>query len=261
MQLEKRLEISPAVQIASIKDNERFSHYTIYILLGVAGACALYNLSLVAMRYIRTLHSFNNSNNQLYFRSPQASYAQVKQYLLYAPLVRRRHSEPMRIWRFDAGIIPTRFQCLLFLGIIIMNVTLATYGIEWNLDYMTKIMHFRNRLGTLALTNMVPLVFIAGRNNPLIGLTKISYDTFNLVHRWFGHIVIALAFSHAVVEFYLMEGLSKKFHKNPVKHFGTMLQGEDFLKYGFVVSLPFTNPPSHWSVKDVNRCYLMVNDC
>ena len=239
MQLQKRFEIPPAVIEASIKDNERFSQYITYILLGIVGACILYNVASTSLRYLRALICLNN-DNQSYFKVPEPLYARLKQHLLYAPLFSHRHSEPVRLWRFDADILPTRLQFLLFLGIIVMNITLATYGIEWHKDGtplhdMTLLLHFRNRLGTLALTNMLPLVIIAGRNNPLIGLTRITFDNFNLVHCWFGHIVIALAFAHGVVEFYSMDGLSKKMHKDPVKNFGALLEELRWMKFGFVV--------------------------
>lgn len=56
----------------------------------------------------------------------------------------------------------------------------------------------RGRSGTLAVANMVPLVVFAGRNNPLIALLKISFDTFNLLHRWLGRIVVAQVVVHTI---------------------------------------------------------------
>ncbi|KKY15943.1 putative metalloreductase [Phaeomoniella chlamydospora] len=43
---------------------------------------------------------------------------------------------------------------------------------------------------------MVLLVALAGRNNPLIPLLKVNFDTFNLLHRWIGRIVILEAIAH-----------------------------------------------------------------
>jgi hypothetical protein len=45
---------------------------------------------------------------------------------------------------------------------------------------------------------MIPLFLLAGRNNPIIKLTGISFDTMNLIHRWFGRIVILEAIAHTV---------------------------------------------------------------
>lgn len=128
---------------------------------------------------------------------------------------------------------------MLILGIVVMNVTLATYGIEWHGSEVALLWHFRNRLGILALTNMIPLVLIAGRNNPLIFFTRISYNDFNLMHRWFGRLVIALAIAHGSVEFYYMDTLATKMHENSLKAFGDFLREESFLLYGFIVRLLF----------------------
>ena len=45
---------------------------------------------------------------------------------------------------------------------------------------------------------MIPLFLLAGRNNPVIKLTGISFDTMNLIHRWFGRIVVLEAITHTV---------------------------------------------------------------
>ena len=50
----------------------------------------------------------------------------------------------------------------------------------------------------MAVINMIPLFLLAGRNNPIIKLTGISFDTMNLIHRWFGRIVILEAIAHTV---------------------------------------------------------------
>lgn len=39
---------------------------------------------------------------------------------------------------------------------------------------------------------------MAGRNNPLIIWLNVSFDTFNLIHRWLGRIVILEAITHTL---------------------------------------------------------------
>ncbi|KAL4725779.1 hypothetical protein ACLX1H_006453 [Fusarium chlamydosporum] len=56
----------------------------------------------------------------------------------------------------------------------------------------------RGRAGTLAVANMLPLIIMAGRNNPLIRLLGVSFDTYNLLHRWIGRIVLFDVVIHAV---------------------------------------------------------------
>jgi hypothetical protein len=55
---------------------------------------------------------------------------------------------------------------------------------------------FRTRTGTMAVVNLLPLVVMAGRNNPLIKLLNVPFDTWNLLHRWFGRIVVLESLAH-----------------------------------------------------------------
>ena len=80
-----------------------------------------------------------------------------------------------------------------------MNVAFCTIGIEWSQAGSSQMLNdLRNRTGTIAVANMLPLVLLAGRNNPLIIPLGLSYDTFNMIHRWFGRIIAAEAVAHAV---------------------------------------------------------------
>lgn len=136
------------------------------------------------------------------------------------------------------GILPTRFQSMLLVSIIIMNVTLCAYGIEWSGLLKVKLWHLRNRSGALAVVNMIPLVLMAGRNNPFIGLLNVSFETFNLLHRWFGRIVVSLAVTHSVVEIISMitgAAAGQKVHPSGIAIFTENLQAARFLLWGFVV--------------------------
>jgi len=39
---------------------------------------------------------------------------------------------------------------------------------------------------------------MAARNNPLTNWLNMSFDTFNLLHRWFGRIVVLQALAHTL---------------------------------------------------------------
>jgi predicted ferric reductase len=171
--------------------NTESANCLIYSLLCLAGVVALYVIVGKISRTVRHLACLE-SDKQTYFRSPTRSIAILKKYLFDAPLFRRRHH-----WSPKIGVLPTRVQSILLLIIIGANVALSVTGIEWNqLPSVNTIKHFRNRTGTLAVMNMVPLFILAGRNNPLIPLLGISYDNFNLLHRWFGRICAAEAIAH-----------------------------------------------------------------
>jgi len=50
---------------------------------------------------------------------------------------------------------------------------------------------------------------MAARNNPLINWLNMSFDTFNLFHRWTGRIVVIEAIVHVVA--YGLSGTAAKF--------------------------------------------------
>lgn len=181
------------------KDNVRFARYILTTLAAVVFALAVYRIVIQSIRYIRTLTCLNN-DTQKYFKMPNLAFGAVKQHLLYAPLLRRRHNREIHLAWFHLGYVPTRFQSLFLAGVITMNVTLSVWGIEWNGTRDAALNHLRNRTGALSVVNMIPLVVLAGRNSPLISLLNISFDNFNLVHRWFGRIVVLQGLAHSIAE-------------------------------------------------------------
>ena len=221
----------PDVAAAIVVNNILFSHYLLIALGALVISMIIYRIAIHSVKHIRTLTSLNN-DSQRYFEMPNVTFGWIKQHLLYAPLFRRRHQiGPVKI-----GILPTRFQSLLLAGIITMNVVLCAYGIEWNGPIITKLEHLRNRSGTLAVVNMIPLVVMAGRNNPLIGWLSISYDTFNMMHRSFGRVVASFAVSHGVVEIMVIVIDGRKTHTPGWESFSGTLKEVRFITFGFVVS-------------------------
>jgi hypothetical protein len=75
-----------------------------------------------------------------------------------------------------------------------MNIAFCLVSIHWHGDIVAT--EIRNRTGVLSVMNMLPLFLLAGRNNPLIKLIDMSFDTYNLVHRWIGRIVVLEAVAH-----------------------------------------------------------------
>lgn len=175
----------------------RFASYGFICLTSVAVAVAIYQTVLATSRYIRTLLCLNKEK-QNYFSHPMRYYALFKEHLLYAPLIRTRHHQEIRLFRgWGVGILPTRFQSILLMGIAAMNVTFCVKATYTNGTLRRLTMKdLGKQCGTLAVANMIPLVLTAGRSNPLIPLLGVSYDSFNLMHRWFGRICMALAIVH-----------------------------------------------------------------
>ena len=122
-----------------------------------------------------------------------------KKYLLYAPLVRKRHNREIQLSSaVSVGTLPSRLHTLLLLLYFASNVFYCFF-----LDYNEKnsaalTAEVRGRTGHLAVINMLPLIVLAGRNNPLIPLLRVSFDTYNLFHRWIGRIVVLESIAHTV---------------------------------------------------------------
>ncbi len=194
---------TPAALAAEAVNNIRYGVYIMVILGASVFALGIYRVVIHSVRYIRTLTCLNN-DTQRYFKMPSLAFSGVKQHLLYAPLFRRQHRQPVGVGPINLGVLPSRFQTLFLTAVIAMNVVLCVRGIEWHGPLLIKLHHFRNRTGTLSVVNMIPLVVMAGRNNPLIRLLNISFDTFNMCHRWFGRIVVAEVLAHSITQIYSM---------------------------------------------------------
>lgn len=173
-----------------------FDMRILIVLAAVVGALATYRAVVFSVCYIRTLTCLNN-DTQKYFVTPSAVYALIKEHILYAPMFRKRHNREFRLSSaMHMGMLPTRFQFFFLSAVVGMNVACCVVEIPWDGPYAQMMPVLRNRTGSLAVVNLIPLVLMAARNNPLISLLNISFDNFNLMHRWFGRIVVVEAVVH-----------------------------------------------------------------
>lgn len=121
----------------------------------------------------------------------------VKRHILYAPLWNMRHNTLIQLpyGGYSIGTIPSRLHSIMLVIYFIGNI-IACAVVDYNVQGAHVLAELRGRAGALAAWNMIPCFIFAGRNNPLIWLTRVSYDTFNLLHRWTGRIVILEALAH-----------------------------------------------------------------
>lgn len=123
--------------------------------------------------------------------------ARLKKHLLYAPIWGNRHSREFRLFRrLHMGSPPLRVEVILLLVYIALNFTFVVVTVDWWTDFPRKMFQLKYAAGHLAVMNTPGLVLSAGRNNPLVPLLGLSFDTFNFMHRWVGRIVIANAVIH-----------------------------------------------------------------
>jgi predicted ferric reductase len=136
-------------------------------------------------------------------------------------------------------------------------VTLVSYFILlvaatfWGIDYGQKrldiVTAISKRCGILALSNMVPLFILSTRNNPLIWGTGISFDIYNLFHRWLGRFIVLEIVAHVTTYLYKKVategwvGYKKRLEKSWFIRSGTMVRTllERYCSVSHVSRLPF----------------------
>ncbi|KAL1953504.1 hypothetical protein VTO42DRAFT_2757 [Malbranchea cinnamomea] len=170
----------------------------------LGGVCVVIlfgRLAQIGHSYLRRVISTVATPRQQTFWGVEESHlwASLKKHLLYAPLGRKRHNRELRLSEaVNVGTLPSRFHSLLIMVYVLSQVAYCTI-----LDYDANekaalVAELRGRSGNLAVLNMIPLFILAGRNNPLIPLLHVSFDTYNLFHRWIGRMVILESITHTV---------------------------------------------------------------
>ncbi|KAF1352980.1 hypothetical protein EJ07DRAFT_134853 [Lizonia empirigonia] len=157
----------------------------------------LYQVILYFVRYVRTVSCLNN-DTQRYFAIPNRLYARFKKSCLDAPLWRTRHHREFKLSSaLNVGTLPSRLQSFFLVGYFAVNIGFCVWKIDYS-SFSAGAGELLSRSGIMAVMNMIPLFLLAGRNNPIIKLTGISFDTMNLIHRWFGRIVVLEALTHTI---------------------------------------------------------------
>lgn len=176
-----------------------YSNWMMISLGAFAGLPLLYRVFCVIYAQIRLMACLG-LENQAYFAAHNHEWISwVKINVLYSPFWKNRHNRELRLSRaVDIGTLPTRFESFFLIGYVIGNIVFSLYKVGWGEEYALMLGEIRNRTGVLSVVNMVPLFIFAGRNNPLIPLMGISFDTYNLIHRWLGRIVVVQAFLHSI---------------------------------------------------------------
>ncbi|KAL2000119.1 hypothetical protein VTN02DRAFT_3534 [Thermoascus thermophilus] len=178
--------------------NDRLARVTLLVLGLLAASIYVWQLAFRFSNQIRRLASFTN-DTQRYFVLPDRTLARLKNHLIYAPLFSTRHNREFQLSSaVNMGTLPSRFHTLILIGIVAMNVVLCVVTVPYPSPEKTVAGVIRNRTGTMATVNLIPLLLMAGRNNPLISLLRVSFDTWNLIHRWLARIVVLESLAHVL---------------------------------------------------------------
>lgn len=185
----------------------------VWAWVGLLGGTMIYCAVLYAVSYMRTVACLNNEK-QRYFARPNGLHSLFRKHIVDAPLFRKRHHREFKLSSaINVGTLPSRAQMSFLLLYVGASVLLTVWSIDWNQATRSIYSDLINRTGIMAIANMAPLFLLAGRNNPLIRLTGITFDTYNLVHRWLGRIVVLEAILHTT--FYILRKTSRS-GKSPV---------------------------------------------
>jgi len=151
------------------------------------------------LHYLRAAGS--DASTQACLKHNQTSFIPwLKRHMLLAPLFTTRHNREMTFTLrnghiLNFGTFPLRLQTVLLIAYIASNIAYCCI-LDYSQPRKAMLAELRGRSGALAAFNLVPTVLFALRNNPLIHVLKISYDTFNLFHRWCARTVIFMSVLH-----------------------------------------------------------------
>lgn len=170
--------------------------------LGVAALCVLaVRITELLWAKLRQVSAMSvRGEKQNFWKFQQWNWMPgMKTKLIYAPLWRKRHNREFRLsTAVSMGTLPSRFHSLV-IGLYLASNLTYMFLLQWNKSNKFSLLaELRGRSGVLAVVNMVPLIILAGRNNPLIPLLQISFDTYNLLHRWMGRVVVIEALIHTI---------------------------------------------------------------
>ncbi|CEL08003.1 Putative Ferric-chelate reductase [Aspergillus calidoustus] len=214
--------------------NDDLARYSLLALGCLAGFIYVWKMWFRLAGHMRRLASFNNER-QRYFVPAHQTLAKIKNHIIYAPLFRNRHNREFQLSRaVNMGTLPSRFHSFIIVGIIAMNVTLCVVTVPYKSEPDSVAGVILSRTGVMATVNLIPLVLMAGRNNPLITLLQVPYDTFNLIHRWLARIVVCEALAHTGA--WLIPKIQENGWNAPAQSFAH----STFILTGFVATCAFS---------------------
>lgn len=169
----------------------------LYVLAGVVGVLFLCRTAIRIRHHRRLCEVLQQDDDQSKFSKISSWRASINKHVLFAPLFSTRHNREFRLMgKFHMGTIPLRLEVCMLLGYITLNIIFFFVLIDWESEFSEKMFQLKYAAGHLSVMNSPALVLSAGRNNPLIPLFGIQFDTFNLLHRWIGRIMAVEALLH-----------------------------------------------------------------
>ncbi|CAI6336734.1 unnamed protein product [Periconia digitata] len=197
---------------AGLFDSLRFSHgltgvdqdgnyLWVDVFLTMLGAIGLILLIMrvthMLWNHMRHLTAMGHPEKQLYWaENRSAIWPWIYRHIMMAPLHKLKHNAGFQISAaIDNGTLPGRLHFIMLVIYGALNIAWCL-ALPWKESGESIVAALRGRTGTLAALNLIPTILFALRSNPLISLLQVSYDDFNLFHRWGGRITIVEALIH-----------------------------------------------------------------
>ncbi|PNS18205.1 Ferric reductase transmembrane component 1 [Sphaceloma murrayae] len=215
--------------------NYLFAALVGFSLAGLLGATLIFRWLRMGNAHMRFLFTLGDKGSQRYWAQNQTTWwPAIKRHLLYAPLFRNRHNREIQISSaISIGTLPSRFHSLLLFVYLASNIAYCLV-LDWDAPEAASIWaELRGRSGELATLNIIPTILFALRNNPLIPLLRVSYDTFNLFHRWCARMVLLQSVLHTVA--FAVNAVSA----GGIEAFNTALVHSTSYRWGMVATCVF----------------------
>ncbi|KAK9385124.1 ferric reductase NAD binding domain-containing protein [Lipomyces mesembrius] len=177
----------------------------------------------------------------------------------------RKHVSPIRFFGVSWNVMPLRWQTLLIVGFVLLNVILifVHHNIiresheAWAIPAAR---FYANRSGIMA-TTMIPLLFLfGGRNNIMTTVTGWSHETFNMFHRWTGRMMFFQSLVHGAgfTSYYIMDGGYETYYYNMYKNYAN-LWGIIILTLAGVIMLQAAYPFRHYWYEAFLVCHVVLH--
>ncbi|KAK5163470.1 uncharacterized protein LTR77_010652 [Saxophila tyrrhenica] len=180
--------------------NYTFSNVILISFFAILAVTIVYRCIQVVNAHFRRMFTMGRCEDQRYWMINHSHFwPRIKKQLIYAPLGRQRHNRELQLSRAVAiGTLPSRYHMIILVLYLASNVA-YTLALSWGRgESFSVVAELRGRSGTLAALNMIPTFLFAMRNNPLSPLLGVSYDTFNLLHRWCARVVVLESLIHTL---------------------------------------------------------------
>lgn len=215
--------------------NYMYTNILVVSFMGFLVITLAYTLFVRINAHARHLFTMGRISDQRYWMYNHSySWPRIKRDLILAPLGRQRHNKEIQLSSaISIGTIPSRYHTILLLLYIASNIAYLLV-LDWSETTAAVFAELRGRSGVLAALNLIPTVLFALRNNPLIPILRVSYDTFNLLHRWCARIMVLEIIVHTI-SWAVNTSRSGGFHQ-----LGVSLRTSTSYTWGMVATAIFT---------------------